>query len=99
MLVAVDSLAYKDCVKLDWRLYGKIPMTNLPLTVGETEALNKWKSGICASISDSIGELENLVVTEAKKAVMEKQIPLPSQLARSLAEKYINKEVFISANV
>lgn len=56
MLVAVDSLAYEDCVKLDWRLYGKIPMTNLPLTVGEAGDLNKWKSGTCASISGSIGE-------------------------------------------
>lgn len=68
-------------------------MANLPLIVGEAEILNKWKSGICGSISESIGEVENLMVDEAKKVVMEKQTSVPPQLARYLAGKYINKKV------
>lgn len=68
-------------------------MTNLPPTLGDAEDLNEWKSGICGSTSWSTGELENLVGNEAKKVVMEKQTALPSQLARSQAEKGINKEV------
>lgn len=87
MLLAVDSLVYEDCVKLDWRVYRKVPITNLPLTVGDAEDLNEWKPGV-----PLLGELENLVVNEAKKVVMEKQTPLPSQLARSLEGKCINKE-------
>lgn len=42
-------------------------MANLPLIVGEAEILNKWKSGICGCISESIGEVENLMVDEAKR--------------------------------
>lgn len=92
MLLAVDSLVYEDCVKLDRRVYRRVPMTNLPLTLGDAEDLNEWKSGVCGSTSWSIRELENLVVNEAIKVVVEKQTPLPSQLARSLAGKCINKE-------
>ena len=70
----IESSAYENRVKLDCRSYVKITMTNLTLTVGEAEGLNKWKSGICHSISESIRELENLVVDEAKKVVMENQM-------------------------
>lgn len=51
MLLAVDTLAHEDRVKSDWRVSGKIPMTNLPFILGDAEHLNKWKSGTCGSIS------------------------------------------------
>lgn len=87
VLLALDSLAYEDCVNLDWRIYRKIPVTNLPLILGDVEALNKWKSGVCGSTSWNIGELECLVVNEAKKVMMENQTPLPSQLPSPLEER------------
>lgn len=63
------------------------------MTVGAAEDLSKFKFGSCGSIFESFGELEYLVVDEAKKLVMEKQTSVPPQLASSLAGKYINKKV------
>ncbi|XP_010019559.1 PREDICTED: polypeptide N-acetylgalactosaminyltransferase 18, partial [Nestor notabilis] len=60
---------------------------------GKAEDLGKWKCGICSSVFESFGELEYLVVDEAKKLVMEKQTSVPPQLASSLAGKYINKKM------
>lgn len=91
MLLAVDTLAFKDCVKSGWRVSRKIAMTNPPWTLGDAEHLSKWTSGVCGSSSWCLGEL-NLVVNEAQN-VMEKQAPLPSHSAGPLAGKCLNKEV------